>query len=84
MASVSNFPTPVHRHNRKDACNVFANKSISKMISQGHIVSRVTLRKQISAQFRLCQEKAMFQQHVNLMILTWIFAASNSSMQEVL
>ena len=25
-----------------------------------------------------CQVKAMFKQRVNLMILTWIFAASNS------
>ena len=45
-------------------------------------LSRVTSPIQISAQFRLFQVKAMFKQHVNLMIWTWILRLQTASRNE--
>ena len=48
------------------------------MISQGCIAFTCNFMQTNQGPDRLCQVKAMFKQHENLMIWTWIFAASNS------
>ena len=61
-----------------DARNIFANKSIGEMISQGPNVFLCYFMQTNQGPDRLCQVKAIFKQHVNLIIWTWIFEASNS------
>ena len=47
-------------------------------------LSSVTSCMQIRAQFRLFQEKAMFKQHMNLIIWTWILQLQTASRNEFL
>ena len=77
---LSNGITSLQRHIY--ACNVFANESIGEMISHGRNAFPCTSCIQIGAQFRHFQVKAMFKQHVNLMIWTWILRLQTASRNE--
>ena len=54
------------------ACTVFCMKASAKWSVTAATLYSVTSCMQIKAQFRLFQVKAMFKQHINLMIWTWI------------
>ena len=73
--------TSLRRHNVKDAHNVFARKHIDKMFSQGYNAFPCTcnvMPNKSGPTLGFDNIKAMFKQHANLMIWTWIFAVSNS------
>ena len=79
MASASNFRTSLRRHNVTDARNVLANKSIGELISQGrNAYPCYVIPIESGPNLGFYKLKAMFKQHANLMIWTWIFAASNN------
>ena len=63
------------------------NKSIDKMISQGRKALPCNIMQTnqgpVSA-LKFVKLKNMFKQHVNLMIWTWILAATNSFEQQIL
>ena len=73
MASASSFWTSLRRNNVTYTRATFSRtKASAKCSVTATTLSRVTSCIQIRAQFRHFQVKAMFKQHVNLMIWTWI------------
>ena len=83
MASASNFRTSLRRHNVIYTRATFSRtKASAKWSVTATTLSRVTSRIQNRAQFRLFQVKAMFKQHVNLMIWTWILRLQTASRNE--
>ena len=67
------FSNVITRHNVIYTCATFSRmKASAKWSLTAVTLSSVTSCMQIRAQFRLFQVKAMFKQHVNLMIWTWI------------
>ena len=84
MASASNFRTSLRRHNVIYTRATFSRtKASAKWPVTAATLSSVTSCKQIRAQFRLFQVKAMFKQHVNLMIWTRILRLQTASRNEL-
>ena len=83
MASASNFRTSLRRHNVIYTPSTFSRtKASAKWSVTTETCSSVTSCMQIRAQFRLFQVKAMFKQHVNLIIWTWILRLQTASRNE--
>ena len=80
MASASSFRTSLRLHNVIYMCAKFSPTKVSANRSvKAAVLSRVTSCIQIRAQFRPFQAKAMFKQHLNLMIWTWILRLQTAS-----
>ena len=75
-----NVITPSQRH--KTRAMISRTKASAKWSVTAATYSSVTSCMQIRAQFRLFQVKAMFKQHVNLMIWTWILRLQTASRNE--
>ena len=83
MASASNFRTSLRRHNViYTRATFWRTKAFAKWSVTATTLSRVTSCIQIRAQLRLFQVKAMFKQHVNLMIWTWSMRLQTASRNE--
>ena len=83
MASASNFRTSLRRNNVIYTLATFSRtKASAKWSVTAATLSSVTPCMQIRAQFRLFQVKAMFKQHANLMIWTWILRFQTASRNE--
>ena len=78
-----NFRTSLRRHNVIYTHATFSRtKESAKWPVTAATHSIVTSCMQIRAQLRLFQVKAMFKQHVNLMIWTWILRLQTASRNE--
>ena len=83
MASASNFRTALHRRNViYTRATLSRTKASAKRSVMAATLSRVTSCIQIRAQLRPFQVKAMFKQHVNIMIWTWILRLQTASRNE--
>ena len=79
-----NFRTSLRRDNVIYTRAKFSQtKALAKWSVTAATYSSVTACMQIRAQFRLFRVKAMFKQHVNLMIWTWILRLQTASRNEI-